>query len=169
MILLAIIGAPHGIRGAVKVRAFTQSPEKLFDYGALQDETGHKYSLKLERVVLPDCVIATLEGVSNRNQAEALRGVKLYVERSQLPDLPEEEFYHTDLIGLPVQDLEGQDVGTVQAVSNFGAGDFLEIRDAHGHLYTILFTRDAVPVIQLADKASGGGIRVDRRFLLDAN
>lgn len=166
MILLAVIAAAHGIQGAVKVKTFTQSPENILAYGVLRDEKGREYPLKLVRVVLPDSVIATIDGVNDRNQAEALRGTKLYVERDQLPDLIEEEFYHSDLTGLVVQDLEGKSVGQVRAVSNFGAGDFLEIVDAEGHLYTIPFTREAVPVIRLSKNGEDGVIQIDRHFLL---
>lgn len=168
MILLAVIGAAHGIRGAVKVKTFTQTPKSIFAYGPLRDEKGEEYSLKFLRPAPSDCVIATIEGVKDRTQAEALLGTKLYVERNQLPDLMEEEFYHSDLIGMKVHDLEGQGLGRVKAISNFGAGDFLEIVDANYHLYTIPFTRVAVPFIRLPTKDSEGGIQIDRSFLLDS-
>lgn len=168
MILLAVIAAAHGIQGAVKVKTFTQDPANILDYGPLRDKSGREYALKLVRIVSENSLIMTIKGVSNRNQAEALRGTKLYVERAQLPDLVEEEFYHNDLIGLNVQDLQGQEIGRVSAVSNFGAGDFLEIIDAAHHLYTIPFTRVAVPIIQLPQKDRDGGIKVDRQFLLDS-
>jgi len=166
LILLAVIGAAHGIRGAVRLKTFTGSPESILAYGPLQDESGKKYSLKLLRLVPPDSVVVTIEGVGDRTQAEALRGKKLYIERSQLPGLEEEEFYRSDLIGLRVYDLEGQDVGHVQAIENFGAGDFLEIIDANYHLYTIPFTRVAVPIIRLPTKESTGSLQIDRQFLL---
>lgn len=168
MILLAIIASAHGIRGAVKVKTFTSSPTNMLAYGALRDEKGREYHLKLVRLVSSDSLIAVVEGISDRNQAEALRGTKLYIGRHQLPDLVEEEFYHSDLIGLKVQDLEGQDIGRVQAVSNFGAGDFLEVMDADHHLYTISFTREAVPMIRLSEKELMGVVWIDRRFLLDS-
>ena len=168
MILLAVIGSAHGIRGAVKVKTFTQSPKSILSYGALRDEKGQEFLLKFVRLAPPDCLIVTINGVENRNQAEALRGIKLYVERSQLPDLPEEEFYHSDLIGLVVQDFEGQDIGRLRAISNFGAGDFLEIIDPGYHLYTIPFTRAAVPMIRLPTKELAGCIQIDRTFLLDS-
>lgn len=167
MILLGVIAAAHGIQGAVKIKTFTQDPQNMLTYGPLRDEKGRGYSLKLVRLVLPDGFIATVEGIKDRTQAEALRGVKLYVERGQLPDLAEEEFYHSDLIGLPVQDLQGQDVGRVRAVSNFGAGDFLEIIDAASQLHTLPFTRQAVPFVQLPKEGVGGGLKIDRAFLLD--
>lgn len=167
MILLATIATAHGIQGAVKVKTFTQNPENIFAYGVLKDEKSQVYPLKLMRVVPPDSVIVTIEGIKDRNQAEALRGTKLYVERDQLPDLVEEEFYHSDLMGLAVQDLEGQDIGQVRAVLNFGAGDFLEIMGAEGHLYTIPFTREAVPVIRLPKRGCDGSVQIDHRLLLD--
>jgi 16S rRNA processing protein RimM len=166
MILLAVIGAAHGIQGAVKIKTFTQSPENILAYGALRDEKGYEYLLKLVRIVVPDSVIVRVEGIHNRNEAEALRGTKLYVERTQLPDLVEEEFYHSDLTGLAVQDLEGKAIGQVRAVSNFGAGDFLEIIGVGGHLYTISFTREAVPLVRLSKNGAEGYIQVDHRFLL---
>ncbi len=168
MILLAVIAQAHGIRGAVKVKTFTQNPANIVAYGPLHDEQGREYSLKLIRVSSEDSLIASIKGISDRNQAEALRGTKLYIERSQLPDLIEEEFYHSDLIGLRVQDLEGQDIGRVSAVSNYGAGDFLEIIDPEHHLYTITFTRQAVPIIQLPEKGRDGMVRIDRQYLLDS-
>ncbi len=168
MILLAVIGSAHGIQGAVKVKTFTQSPKSILTYGALRDEKGQEFSLKFLRLAPPDCLIVTIKGIENRNKAEALRGTKLYVERNQLPDLPEEEFYHTDLIGLMVQDLEGQDIGRLRAISNFGAGDFLETIGSDYHLYTIPFTRVAVPIIRLPTQESAGCIQIDRVFLLDS-
>jgi 16S rRNA processing protein RimM len=168
MILLAVIAQAHGIQGAVKVKTFTQDPANIVAYGPLHDEQGREYSLKLIRVSSEDSLIASIKGVSDRNQAEALRGTKLYVERSQLPDLIEEEFYHSDLIGLSVQDLEGQDIGRVSAVSNYGAGDFLEIMDSGHHHYTISFTRQAVPIVQLPEKGRKGMIKVDRQYLLES-
>jgi 16S rRNA processing protein RimM len=168
MILLAVIGSAHGVRGAVKVKTFTENPRSILSYGALRDETGKEYSLKFLRLAPPDCLIVTIEGVGDRTQAETVRGTKLYVERDQLPDLVEEEFYHSDLVGMPVHDLTGQEVGHVKAISNFGAGDFLEIVDATYHLYTIPFTKIAVPSIQLATKELKGVIQIDRSFLLDS-
>ena len=168
VILLAVVASAHGIQGAVKVKTFTEKPESLFSYGPLRDEGGREYALKLVRLVSGDSLIAMIEGVRDRSQAEALRGVKLYVERDQLPSPPEEEFYHTDLADLPVQTLEGDDIGRVRQVNNFGAGDFLEIVSADRHIYTVPFTREAVPVIKLPAKGEEGVIQIDGRFLLDA-
>jgi 16S rRNA processing protein RimM len=168
VILLAVITSAHGIQGAVKVRTFTEKPESIFSYGKLQDESGRQYALKLIRLISENSLVARIEGVKDRSHAESLKGLKLYVERSQLPNLPEEEFYHADLVGLPAQTLEGDMIGRVRHVNSFGAGDFLEIVGLDHHVYTIPFTREAVPVIQLPEKGKGGVIKVDGRFLLDA-
>jgi 16S rRNA processing protein RimM len=168
MILLAVIASAHGIKGAVKVKTFTENPENAVSYGILRDEKGIAYKLKLIRVVSSDTLIAIIQGISDRNQAEALRGTKLYIERSQLPDLVEEEFYHSDIIGLKVEDLEGKEVGCVKSISNYGAGDFLEITDSAHHIFTIPFTREAVPVVTLPKEGREGILRVDPRFLLDS-
>jgi 16S rRNA processing protein RimM len=168
MILLAVIVAAHGIRGAVKVKCYTQEPANIVNYGPLYDEQGREFKLKLVRVVSADHSIVTIKGIDNRNAAEALKGAKLFIERSQLPDLVEEEFYHSDLIGLRVEDLQGESIGRVNAVSNFGAGDFLEIIDSEYHHYTIAFTRNAVPIIQLPDTGKEGVIKIERQFLLDS-
>jgi 16S rRNA processing protein RimM len=168
MILLAVIAQAHGIQGAVKLKAFTQDPANVVAYGPLHDEQGREYSLKLIRVSPDGGLIVAIKGIEDRNQAEALRGTKLYIERSQLPDLSEEEFYHSDLIGLKVQDLQDQDIGRVCAVNNYGAGDFLEIVDSDHHHYTVTFTRQAVPIIQLPEKGREGMIKVDRQYLLES-
>jgi 16S rRNA processing protein RimM len=167
MILLAVIVAAHGIQGAVKLKAFCQDPANINAYGPLRDEAGKEYQLKLVRVISQDSLIVTMDGIHDRNQAENLRGTKLYIDRNQLPTLVEDEFYHSDLIGLIVQDLQGTTVGRVCAVSNHGAGDFLEIMDDAHHLYTVPFTKVAVPIIQLPEGDKDGCVKIDRHFLLD--
>ena len=168
MILLAIIASAHGIQGAVKVKTFTQVPTNIFDYGPLRNEKGQTFSLKLVREVSANSLIMKIDGITDRNQAESLRGTKLFVERHRLPDLPEEEFYYSDLIGLSVKDLNGDLIGVLDALGNYGAGDFLEISAADHHIYTIPFTREAVPIIRLPEEDKDGEVRVDRQFLLDS-
>lgn len=168
MILMAVIVAAHGIRGAVKVKCFTEDPVSIMAYGPLHDEQGHVYQLSLLRVSASDHLIAQIVGIGDRNQAEALKGTRLYIERNQLPDLVDEEFYYSDLLGLMVQDLQGEVIGQVCAVNNYGAGDFLEIKDSKHHLYTISFTREAVPVIQLPEKGREGVLKIERKYLLDS-
>ena len=152
---LAVIGAAHGVRGAMKVKTFTETPQDLAAYGPLTDETG-------ERVfVITSCQPAkggariTIDGVSDRDAAEALKNMRLYVARDSLPALADEDdFYHSDLIGLNVCDDEGAKIGRVLACHNFGAGDLLEIRfvkKAGGHTAFFPFTKAVVPEVNIAD------------------
>ncbi|MBM3467929.1 MAG: 16S rRNA processing protein RimM [Alphaproteobacteria bacterium] len=171
MILLAVIGAAHGIQGAVKVKTFSHHPENIFSYGVLQDEKGKHYTLKLVRPQSADCLIVKIEGINSRTEAEGLRGTKLYVDRSQLPALGEEEFYESDLIGLVVKDLEGKEIGHIKAFGDFGAGSFLEIIDMKGRLLTLPFTQEAVPIISMPtektpNENTKGFICIDPNFLM---
>lgn len=166
MILLAVIVSPHGVRGALKVKTFTQDPKGLLAYGGVCDEHGQEYQLQFVRLAPPDCLIVTIKGIENRTQAESLKGTHLYIQRSQLPDLTEEEFYHSDLIGLPVKDQNEEEVGVVKAVGNFGAEDFLEIVTSEGRFCTISFTKEAVPIIQLSQEQTESFIQINLDYLL---
>ena len=162
-VTVGVITGPHGVRGAVKVKSFTAEPAALFTYAPLLDaRTGR--TLALRRLGEAKGVwIAAIEGVNDRNGAEALKGVELAVERDRLPPLEaagdeqEEEFYHADLLGLAVRDLSGASIGTLAAVHDFGAGDMVEVRRESGGRVLIPFTRAAVPVIDIA----GGFVVVD--------
>jgi 16S rRNA processing protein RimM len=152
LICLATIVGVHGIKGAVKIKTYTTDPLNLFSYGPLQDETGHLYHLSLQGQPKGTLVIARIKGITTRNQAEALRNINLYIQHDQLPKLEEEEFYHVDLIGLPVTDLEGNDLGMISSIHNFGAGDLLEILSKDGRSILISLTKEAVPIIDLKAK-----------------
>jgi 16S rRNA processing protein RimM len=97
-------------------------------------------------------LIARIEGIASKEEADALRGTPLLVERSRLPALPEDEFYHADLIGLPVHDAGGALLGTVRAVLNHGAGDILEVARPGGATALIPFTHEAVPFVDVAGR-----------------
>ncbi len=126
--LLGRIAGAHGIRGEVLIKSFTAAPEDIGAYGALSD-ADQKRSLRIASArTTQKGVVARIEGVSDRNAAEALRSVDLYVARDRLPPASEDEFYHADLIGLAVVDPQGNAVGEVVATHNFGAGDLLEVR-----------------------------------------
>lgn len=127
-VLLGRIAGAHGIRGEVVIHAYTQAPENIGAYGALIDAgAARQFKIKVVRVT-PKGVIARIAGVADRNAAEALKGVELYVDRARLPAASDGEFYHADLIGLTAVDPEGKTIGAIIAVQNFGAGDLLEIR-----------------------------------------
>lgn len=150
-ICLGVMVGAHGVRGLVKVKAFTEAPEDVAAYGAVSDEGGkRRWTLEIAGRA-KGVVLVRLAGVSDRDQAQALHGTRFYVERSALPALDEEEvFYHADLIGLRVEDTAGRALGRVQAVENYGAGDLLEIVDAEGRSEMLPFTKAAVPEVDLA-------------------
>lgn len=146
----AIAGA-FGVRGEVRLKSFCADPEAIFTYGPLFSEDGKRtFEAKPTRPVTGG-LGARLSGVATKEQADALKGVTLWVDRTRLPSLPDDEFYHTDLIGLEVIDTGGAVLGRVAAIHNHGAGDILEIR-AQGAKSTLLlpFTKAVVPTVDLA-------------------
>jgi 16S rRNA processing protein RimM len=153
-VCMGVVGAPHGVRGAVRIKSFTDEPKAIANYGALEDESGGKrVTLRVIGTVKGDgMVIAALSGVVDRDQAEALRGLRLYAPRAALPPTAEDEFYHADLVGLAAVLEDGERLGDVVAVHDFGAGDVLEIARDKGQPVLVPFTRAAVPVVDLAGR-----------------
>jgi 16S rRNA processing protein RimM len=150
MVCVAQAGAAHGVRGAFRLRCFTEAPENVAAYGPLCDADGNElFEIRIVGAAR-DGVIAKVAGVDNRDAAEALRGKRLYVPRARLPEPGEDEFYHEDLVGLAAKDGTGRTVGRVLAVLNFGASDILEIETEDGRREMVPFTRDAVPAVDLA-------------------
>ena len=150
-VLLGRIASAHGIRGEVLIHAYTQAPENIGAYGPLSDADGMRTFTVASARVTQKGVVARLEGVNDRNAAEALRGVELYVDRKRLPATSEDEFYQADLVGLSAVDSSGEALGTIVAVHNFGAGDLLEIRlAASGKTELIPFTDEVVPGVDIA-------------------
>ena len=151
-VCIAQIGAAHGIRGEVRLRAFTADPLSVARYGALEAENGQRIEIEAVRPA-KDVLVARLKGITDRNAAERLTSLRLYVARDRLPEPAADEFYHADLIGLAATTADGAPVGTVKAVHNFGAGDILEIEPAGGGATLMLpFTEAVVPVIDIAGK-----------------
>lgn len=148
ILLAAIIGA-QGLKGAVKVKLFTEAPQALSSYGPLRDAQGRKYEITAFRSGKPGEAVISFSSVADRNTAEALRGTELFVDRAVLPATAEEEFYHADLIGLEAQDSEGRMLGKVAAVHNYGAGDVIEIARPDGDSVLLAFTRETVPTIDI--------------------
>jgi 16S rRNA processing protein RimM len=148
-ILLGRIAGAHGIRGEVLIRTFTGRPEDIGAYGPLDDGAGHTVTVETVRTTSKG-VVARIEGISDRNAAEALKGAALYVERERLPPPDEGEFYHADLIGLAAVDPEGRRLGEIVGVHNYGAGDLLELRlSGSGKTELIAFTEAFVPEVDL--------------------
>ncbi len=147
----AIVGV-HGIKGEVKVKSFTEDERALQNYGDVENKKGDKkYSVKIVGHS-KELLRVKIKGVEDRNTAETLIGTELYVNRDVLPELGEEEFYHTDLIGLDVkEDASGEVIGKVDAIYNFGAGDLIEIRFSEGGSEMLPFTKQYVPEIKIKD------------------
>lgn len=151
LILMGRIGRAHGVRGQVRIKAYTADPMALGDYGMLTDAEGKRSFGIVTLQPAKDVVVATLKGVTNRTTAEALNGTDLYIRRDQLPvETDETEYYHADLVGLIAEALDGTELGQIIAVHDFGAGDLLEIA-ANGSQSGVLvpFTEDAVPTVDL--------------------
>lgn len=135
----------------MRIKSFTEVPEGIAGYGPLEDETGRRqFDLHLCGVA-KGVVIARLPGVGDRDEAEALRGLRLYLPRSALPQPEAEEFYHADLIGLEAVLGDGTRVGHVRAIYDFGAGDTLELERDSGPPVLVPFTRAVVPVVAPAE------------------
>lgn len=146
----AVTGA-FGIRGEVRIKTFTEDPMAIGDYGPVTlKPDGRQVKVSNLRPARGG-VTARLEGIADRDAAEALKGAKLYVPRAALPAIEDEDgFYHQDLIGLGVEDADGATVGRIAAVHDFGAGDLLEVALIGGKTVLIPFTRDEVPVVDVA-------------------
>jgi 16S rRNA processing protein RimM len=150
-ICIAQIGAAHGVRGEVRLKAFTEDPLSVARYGPLESEDGtQRFEIEAVRPA-KDMLVARLKGVSDRDAAEALTNVRLYVAREKLPKAADDEFYHADLVGLAAVTSNGDPVGTVKAVHNFGAGDVLEIEPVTGGAtFMVPFTETTVPAVDIA-------------------
>ena len=145
----AITGA-FGIKGEVRLKSFCAEPESIASYGPLSSEDGTTtWNLQLVRPS-KNGFVGRLSGVTTKEEADALRGTKLHVARSRLPELPEDEFYNADLVDLLVLDTGGSELGRVTAVLNHGAGDLLEISQNNAGSGILLpLTRTNVPTIDL--------------------
>ncbi len=151
LICVAEIGAPHGVRGEVRLRAFTTDPMAVGQYAPLQTADGARTISFASLRAAKDHLVARISGIDSREAAAALTRLKLYVPREQLPAPADDEFYYADLIGLAATNADGSAFGTVTAVHDFGAGDLLEIAPAAGGLTIMLpFTKAVVPEIDIA-------------------
>lgn len=151
-VCLGVIVGAHGVRGLVRVKPFTETPEGVAAYGPVETGDGLR-SFPIEaKGMVKDLVLCRLAGIGDRDAAEALRGTELYVSRDRLPAMAEDEgWYHADLIGLRAVGTDGRDYGTVVSVQNFGAGDLLEIAPADGAPTVLMgFTEANVPEVDIA-------------------
>lgn len=147
MLLGVVIGA-QGLKGEVKVKTFTETPEALGAYGPLHTKDGSEIRVTYLRET-KDGAVVQLQGVNDRNSAEAMKGTELFVSRDALPAPDADEFYLTDLVGLRAEDTEGRAIGTVRGVHNFGAGDVIEIVRENGDDVFLSFTREVAREIDI--------------------
>ncbi len=152
MILLGAIAGVHGVRGEVKVKSFTADPLAIATYGPLYDDDGRRFDLKLTQKAAKDTiVIAKIDGIADRNAAEALKGKRLYAPREVLPAIEDEsEFYAHDLIGLKAEDRAGRSLGKVVDLADYGAGTIIAIAGGPDGDFELPFADRFVPVVDLA-------------------
>ncbi|MCX7321810.1 MAG: ribosome maturation factor RimM [Hyphomicrobiales bacterium] len=149
-ICVARIGAPHGVRGQVRLWTFTEDPYAVLDYGPLATKDG-KRTIEIDNVrEAKGHLVATLKGVADRDAAARLNGIELYVARDALPDTEDGEYYHADLIGLAAVNTAGETIGRVLAMHDFGAGDIIEIAPPSGPTLLLPFTDAVVPTVDIA-------------------
>ena len=153
LICVGALAGAFGVRGEVRLKSFTSNPDDIENYAPLFTENGDK---SFEIVItgrLKNGFAARLSGVVKKEQADDLKGTKLFVPRDRLPSLQEDEFYYSDLIGMIVYDTGGNEIGKVQAVLNHGAGDLLEINGANLKMSVIIpFTKEVVPTVDIASR-----------------
>jgi 16S rRNA processing protein RimM len=164
-ICVARIGAAHGVRGAVKLWTFTEDPFAVKAYGPLTTKDGARQFEVTQAREAKDHLVATLKGVTTREEAERLNGLELYVARETLPATDEDEYYHADLIGLAAMTTADAPLGCVVAIHNFGAGDIIEIAPPHGATLLLPFTNAVVPTVDLA----GGRVVIELPAEIDGD
>jgi len=151
-VCVAAVATAHGVRGALKLRCFTDQPEDVASYGPLFNRQGERL---FEITIVGDTkggVIAKADGIDSREDAEALRGLELFVPRSALPEPDDDEFYYQDLEGLVAMDGDGQRMGIVKKVVNHGAGDLVEIAGDDGETLIFPFDKATVPAVDLTGR-----------------
>ncbi len=149
MVVVGVVAGAFGVKGEVRLKSFCAEPEDIASYSPLRTEAGVEYTVKITRAVKGGFA-ARLSGIRFKDEADGLRGTKLYADRALLPALPDDEYYYTDLIGLDVRDTGGQAIGKIAAVQNHGAGDIIEIRGPGLKDALLLpFTQEIVPTVDL--------------------
>ncbi|MGJ4940835.1 ribosome maturation factor RimM [Bradyrhizobium sp. HKCCYLS1011] len=156
-ICVARIGAAHGVRGEVRLWTFTEDPLAVLHYGPLTTKDGGRSYEVAKAREAKDHLVATIKGVTDRNAAERLNGLELYVPRDRLPETDDDEYYHADLIGLAAETTAGEPLGRVIAIHNFGAGDIIEIAPPSGSTIMLPFSNAVVPTVDIA----GGRVLIE--------
>ena len=153
LLLVGRVAGAFGIKGEVRITSFTADPMALVDYKTLLREDGSPALTLTGGRVAKGGVVVRAKEIETREQAEAARGLRLYIPRDLLPEPDDEdEFYVADLVGLDVASVEGEPLGRVKSVHDFGAGDLLEIEPAQGPSWWLPFTREAVPEVSVSER-----------------
>jgi len=148
LVVIAAIAGAHGVRGDARIKPFGD-PGKVCSYGPFLDKAGQVVITPTRARPGPNGALTVgLKENLSREQVQAMKGTLLHVPRSVLPDLEEDEFYYSDLIGLRVEDLDGAPLGKIKSVQDFGAGDLLEISGPDG-VWFLPFTKTATPHVDL--------------------
>lgn len=148
-ICIGVITSASGVKGKVKIRSFTEKVDDIANFSHIVDQDDAILKIKVLSAK-KDHIIAGIDGITSRNEAERLRNTKLYINRNDLPGLANDEYYHADLIGLEVRNTNGLSVGVVRNVLNYGAGDVIEVSDLlNGSINYYPFTLDFIPEINV--------------------
>lgn len=149
-VIVGQISGAFGVQGEVRLKSFCADPEAIADYTPLTTEDGRVFPTIILTGTAKNALIARMDGIVTKEEADALRNVSLYAERDVMPALPDDEFYHADLIGLAVYDTGGNKLGVVRYVVDHGAGDLLEIKpEGHSETVMVPFTQAIVPTVDL--------------------
>ena len=151
LVMVAQVGAAHGVQGEFKLLSHTDDPLTVLEFNPLLNEQGEPALSITAARAHKGALLVRAEEVPDRTAADKVKGLKLYVDRADLPETDEDEYYITDLIGLSVVDVAGNAIGKVANVDNFGAGDLLDIRPLEGANFYVLFTAENVPEVSIAD------------------
>jgi len=151
MIVVGVLGGSFGVHGDVRLRSFCARPEAIVDYTPLTRRDGVEITTVVVKGYTKGALIARIDGVTTKEEADELRAMELFALRDQLPSLPDDEFYHTDLVGLMTYDTGGAELGRVKAVQTNGADDLLEvISPTHKDTVLVPFSKAIVPTVDLA-------------------
>ena len=149
-VLVGAIAGAHGVHGQLRIKSFTDDPASVAAYGPVSDESGQRQFKLIVTGQAKGGVIARIDGIADRSAAEALRGLRLYVDRAVLPPPASGEYYRIDLIGLRAELADGSLYGRIANVEDYGAGDILEIARPDGTMELLPFSDRTVPVVDLA-------------------
>jgi len=150
LVLVGRVAGAFGVKGEVRISAYTETPLALLQYRLLKREDGSPGLTLVRGRAAKNDFIGTASEITTKEEADALRGLRLFVAREDMPEPEEDEFYLSDLIGLAAVTPQGEALGRVKAVHDFGAGDILEIAPQRGPTWYLTFTRQTVPEVDIA-------------------